>query len=211
MPKPRMQKRTALDVVLGQPAPEIPPTYTENASRDSSVPQVTASTAEASATDDEGVLGDDTVDYVAEGDGKAAMKVAEPEPEPELDPEPSGDSIGDIGSVEDKVENEPGAPPAEAPLPLTPARTPARDGTAKPRTRRQSAPATSPEETDPRFEPVLGRNDDAALVPFSTRLSPELRRRLKLYSAVSGESTTSLTNRALDYMLEVSERKVGLR
>ncbi|MHA7620786.1 hypothetical protein ACX12M_19935 [Cellulosimicrobium cellulans] len=207
MPKPRMQKRTALDVVLGQPAPEIPPTYTENASRDSSVHQVTASTAEASATDDDGVLGDDTVDYVAEGDGKAAMKVVEPE----LDPEPSGDSVGDIGSVENKVENEQGAPPAEAALRPTPARTPARDGTAKPRTRRQSAPATSPEETDPRFEPVLGRNDDAALVPFSTRLSPELRRRLKLYSAVSGESTTSLTNRALDYMLEVSERKVGLR
>lgn len=207
MPKPRMQKRTALDVVLGQPAPEIPSTYTENASRDSSVPQVTASTAEASAMDDDGVLGDDTVDDVAEGDGKAAMKVIEAE----LDPEPSGDSIGDISSVEDKVENEQDAPPAEAPLPLTPARTPARDGTAKPRTRRQSAPASSPEETDPRFEPVLGRNDDAALVPFSTRLSPDLRRRLKLYSAVSGESTTSLTNRALDYMLEVSERKVGLR
>lgn len=207
MPKPRMQKRTALDVVLGQPAPEIPSTYTENAPRDSSLPQVTASTAEASAMDDDGVLGDDTVDYVAEGDGKAAMKVIEAE----LDPEPSGDSIGDISSVEDKVENEQGAPPAEAPLPLTPARTPARDGTAKPRTRRQSAPASSPEETDPRFEPVLGRNDDAALVPFSTRLSPDLRRRLKLYSAVSGESTTSLTNRALDYMLEVSERKVGLR
>ncbi|MFF2832287.1 hypothetical protein ACFVSK_11045 [Cellulosimicrobium cellulans] len=207
MPKPRMQKRTALDVVLGQPAPEIPSTYTENASQGSSVPQLTASTAEASATDVDGVLGDDSVDYVAEGDGKAAMKVVEPE----LDLEPSGGSIGDISSVEDEVENEQGAPPAEAPLPLTPARTPARDGTAKPRTRRQSAPATSPEETDPRFEPVLGRNDDAALVPFSTRLSPDLRRRLKLYSAVSGESTTSLTNRALDYMLEVSERKVGLR
>ncbi|MFE9235194.1 hypothetical protein [Cellulosimicrobium funkei] len=202
-----MQKRTALDVVLGQPAPEIPSTYTENASQDSSAPQVTASTAEASATDDEGVPGDDTVDYVAEGDGKAAMKAVEPE----LDPEPSGDSIGDMSSVESKVENEQGAPPAEAPLPLTPVRMPARDGTAKPRTRRQSAPAPSPEETDPRFEPVLGRNDDAALVPFSTRLSPDLRRRLKLYSAVSGESTTSLTNRALDYMLEVSERKVGLR
>ncbi|MFB7800869.1 hypothetical protein [Isoptericola sp. NPDC056134] len=207
MPKPRMQKRTALDVVLGQPAPEIPPTYTGNASRDSSVPQVAASTAEASATDDDGVPGDGTADYVADGDGKAAMNVVEPE----LDPEPSGDSIGDIGSVVDKVENEQGAPPAEAPLPPTPAHTPARDGAAKPRTRRQSAPATSPEETDPRFEPVLGRNDDAALVPFSTRLSPDLRRRLKLYSAVSGESTTSLTNRALDYMLEVSERKVGLR
>jgi hypothetical protein len=207
MPKPRMQKRTALDVVLGQPAPEIPSTYAENASQDSSVPQVTASTAEASATDDDGAPGDDSVDYVAEGDGRAAMKAVEPE----LDPEPSGDSIGDMSSVEDKVENEQGAPPTEAPLPLTPARMPARDGTAKPRTRRQAAPAPSLEETDPRFEPVLGRNDDAALVPFSTRLSPDLRRRLKLYSAVSGESTTSLTNRALDYMLEVSERKVGLR
>ncbi|MDF2826788.1 MAG: hypothetical protein K0R01_71 [Mycobacterium sp.] len=207
MPKPRMQKRTALDVVLGQPAPEIPSTDIENGSQDSSVPQVTAATAEASATDDDGVLSDDTVNHVAEGDDKAAMKVVEPE----LGAEPSGNSTGDMSSLEDEVENEQGAPPAVTPLPLTPARTPARDGTAKPRTRRQSAPAPSLEETDPRFEPVLGRNDDAALVPFSTRLSPDLRRRLKLYSAVSGESTTSLTNRALDYMLEVSERKVGLR
>lgn len=207
MPKPRMQKRTALDVVLGQPAPEIPSTDTENGSHDSSVPQATAATAEASATDDDGVLGGDTVDHVAEGDGETAMKIVEPE----LDREPSGDSIGDMRSVGDKVESEQGAPSAVTPLPLTRASTPARDGTAKPRTRRQSAPAPSPEETDPRFEPVLGRNDDAALVPFSTRLSPDLRRRLKLYSAVSGESTTSLTNRALDYMLEVSERKVGLR
>lgn len=206
MPKPRMQKRTALDVVLGQPASEIPSTDTKNGTNDASMPHVAAA-VEASVTDDDGVRGDDTVEDIVERDGKAAMESVESG----FDPEPSVDSSGvDVSPVEEKVDDEQVEPPAVTSLSLAPARRPARDA-AKPRTRRQSAPAPSPEETDPRFEPVLGRNDDAALVPFSTRLSPDLRRRLKLYSAVSGESTTSLTNRALDYMLEVSERKVGLR
>ncbi|MFJ2521314.1 hypothetical protein ACIOWF_20290 [Cellulosimicrobium cellulans] len=207
MPKPRMQKRTALDVVLGQPASEIPSTDTKNGSNDASVPHVRAAAVEASDTDEDAVLGDGTVEDVVERDGKAAVEPVESG----FDPEPSVNSSGmDVSSVEEEVDNEQGEPRVMASPSLAPARTPARDA-AKPRTRRQTAPTPSPEETDPRFEPVLGRNDDAALVPFSTRLSPDLRRRLKLYSAVSGESTTSLTNRALDYMLEVSERKVGLR
>ncbi|WP_454044658.1 hypothetical protein [Cellulosimicrobium sp. Marseille-Q8652] len=200
MPKPRMQKRTALDVVLGQPAPEISSTETEDGTSGASMSLVPVVTAENGA---------DQEDDAGEGAGESESEARVASVGSELDTESRAAVFGsEVSDNEREDEQVKSVPPAVAMLPaaVAPASNGTRSGTS-----RQSRPAVSPEQTDPRFEPVLGRNDDAALVPFSTRLSPELRRRLKLYSAVSGESTTSLTNRALDYMLEVAERKVGLR
>ncbi|QUC01870.1 hypothetical protein [Cellulosimicrobium cellulans] len=159
-----------------------------------------------------------------EGPTSDEAEGTEPEPAPTADGAPSAESTtlvtpdqDETAEVEDgqreTSETDEAGEPAESaePEPLPTPEPGPRQAASKARPRRHAPAAPSLEESDPRFQPVLGRNDDAALVPFSTRLTPDLRRRLKLYSAVSGESTTSLTNRALDYMLEVAERKVGMR
>lgn len=203
MPKPRMSKRTALDVVLGQPPTGAAPESGNGTS-------TTTAVVDPERRDEE-----PTPDEV---DG------SEPKPAPTADAAPSAESTTFLTPGEDETarvedgqretsETDKVGEPAESaePEPLPTPEPGLRQAASKARPRRQAPAAPSLEESDPRFQPVLGRNDDAALVPFSTRLTPDLRRRLKLYSAVSGESTTSLTNRALDYMLEVAERKVGMR
>lgn len=191
MPVPRMTKRTALDVVLGTAA----------APASEEAEQVTLPTP-----------------------APIVSAVPDITPEPVPDEAPTGTSADVAASVETSENDQPTASnerlaelEAEAQSHDTehlPAESAPRPRSSKPKAaaRKSTATATPPALTvDPRFEPVLGKIDDDSLAPFSTRLRTDLRRRLKVYSAISGESSTSLVNRAVEFMLEDAERRAGMK
>lgn len=195
MPVPRMTKRTALDVVLGTAAAPTPEeaeqvTLSAPALAVSAVPDITPETVPVE------VPSKATIDTSAD----EATTIEESE----NDQPTAGD--------ETPAEHEARAQSYDTEHLL--AGPAARPRMSKPKaaSRKPPATATPPALTaDARFEPVLGKIDDDSLAPFSTRLRTDLRRRLKVYSAISGESSTSLVNRAVEFMLEDAEKRAGMK